>query len=219
MKVLPVNLLIEGKLAVVIGAGRVAARKATALLAAGARVRVVGKDFAPEFDALKGVEAIRAAYRRQHIEGAWVVIAATDSPKTNSLVARDARRVGALVNVVDTPELCDFIFPAVVQKGEVAIAVSTGGASPTLAKRLKDQISSSLDDAYEGLAKVLAAVRPRAIEAIPDPARRREFFETLADDRFLAVLKKDGYDQALAKARKLLEEHYAVKGRKVKRDA
>jgi siroheme synthase-like protein len=219
MKVLPVNLLIEGKLAVVVGAGKVAARKAAALLAAGARVRVVGKEFAPEFDTLEGVETIRAAYRRNHIDGAWVVIAATDSGKINSQVARDARKAGALVNVVDTPELCDFVFPAVVQKGEVAIAVSTGGASPTLAKRLKDQISSSIDDAYEGLAKVLAAVRSRAIKAIPDPARRREFFETLADDKFLAMLKKDGYDKALAKAQKLLEDHYAVKGRRVRRDA
>lgn len=219
MKVLPIDLNIEGKLAVIVGAGKVAARKAESLLAAGARVRVVGSEIGKEVEAVTGVEAIRAAYRRNHISGASVVIAATDDPSLNAKVAKDARKIGALVNVVDTPDLCDFVFPAVARKGDVAIAVSTGGASPTLARKLKDQIAGSLDDSYEGLAKVLATVRQRAMKDIPDPARRMKFFETLADDRFLAYVKKNGHDKALAEALRLLEDESSVRKRRRGRDA
>lgn len=219
MKVLPVNLVLEGKLAVVVGAGKVAARKAAALVAAGARVRVVGKAFSRDFDEIEGVEAVRAAYRRNHIEGASVVIAATDSGAVNAKVARDARSEGALVNVVDTPELCDFVFPAVAQKGDVSIAVSTGGASPTLARKLKDEIAGSLDDAYVALAKVLATTRPLAMKEIPNAARRCEYFETLASDGFLKLLKSKGHDKALAEALRLLDEKFRDKRRRRRSDA
>ena len=214
MKTLPVNLILDGKLAVVVGAGSVAARKAAALLAAGARVRVVGKEFADEFADLPGIEAVREAYKKGDLKGASVVIAATDSSAVNAGVARDARDAGALVNVVDTPERCDFTFPAVAQRGEVAIAVSTGGASPSLARRLKDEIAGSLDDSYVELAKVLSKVRPRAMKEVTDAARRRAYFETLAGDGFLKLIKTKGHEKALAEALKLLEK--ARKGGKRK---
>ena len=206
MKTLPVNLCLEGKLAVVVGAGKVAARKAAALVSAGATVRVVGKRFAAEFEALEGIEAVRSAYARNHLEGAAVVIAATNSAAVNGRVARDARQLGAIVNVVDRPAISDFIFPAVAQKGDVAIAVSTGGASPMLAKRLKDEIANSLDDAYADLAWVLAALRSRAIKGIRSSARRRKFFEALADDRFLDIIRTRGRQHALAEAERFLEK-------------
>jgi siroheme synthase-like protein len=205
MKTLPVSLVIEGKLAVVVGAGKVAARKAAALIDAGAQVRVVAKEFAPEFYDLEGFEALREAYKRNHLEGASVVIAATDSPAVNARVAKDARAGGALVNVVDTPDLCDFTFPAVAQRGDVAIAVSTGGASPSLARKLKDEIAGSLDDAYVELAKVLGKVRPRAMKEITDAARRRAYFEKLAGDGFLDLIRSKGQEKALAEALKLLD--------------
>jgi precorrin-2 dehydrogenase/sirohydrochlorin ferrochelatase len=134
------------------------------------------------------------------------VIAATDSAATNSKVARDAHALGALVNVVDRPAQSDFIFPAVAQKGDVAIAVSTGGASPTLARKLKDEIASTLDDAYADLAWVLAALRPRAMKGIKSSLRRREFFEALADDRFLDLIRTHGRAHALAEAERLLDD-------------
>ncbi len=204
MKSLAVNLCVEGRLAVVVGSGKVAFRKAQALAEAGARLRVVGKRFATEFDSLSDLEAIRGAYKRNHLDGAVVVIAATDSQATNARVARDARAQGALVNVVDKSALSDFIFPAVTKRGDVQVAVSTGGASPTLAKRLKDEIAASLDDSYADLARVLGAVRPRAMREIGSAARRREYFETLADDAFLETIKSEGHAKALRAAEKLL---------------
>lgn len=206
MKVLPVGLLLEGKLCVVVGGGRVAARKAAALLEAGAVVRVAAERFSRDFDALDDAECVPEAYSRRHIEDAAVVIAATSDPNTNLAVAADARKLGALVNVVDTPAECDFIFPAVSRKGDVSVAVSTGGASPLLARQLKDKIETSIEDTYGELAKVLKAVRRRAIDGIADGARRRAFFEALASDEFLEVIRRDGTDSALRQAESLLEK-------------
>lgn len=205
MKALPIGLLLEGKSCVVVGAGKVAARKAAALLEAGARVKAVGKRFSAEFDRLAGVERVKGAYSRRHLKGAAVVVVATSDPAVNRAAARDARAEGALVNVVDTPGECDFIFPAVSRKGEISVAVSTGGASPALARRLKDKIAASVDDVYADLAAVLKHVRRRAIEGMPDPAHRRAFFEALASDEFLDLIKREGQEKALRAAEALLD--------------
>ncbi len=205
MKTLPVSLLPEGRLCVVIGAGPVGARKAAALLEAGATVRVVGKRFSSRFDELGEVERIKSGYNKRFLEGAFIVIAATSSASINRRAARDARAAGALVNVVDTPSLCDFHFPSVARKGDVAIAVSTGGASPALARRLREKIEASVDDVYASLAGILKAVRRRAIEEIPDAAARRAFFEQLAGDPFLKIISEKGPKAALAEARRRLD--------------
>jgi siroheme synthase-like protein len=201
-----VNLCLDGKLAVVVGAGEIGARKAEVLVEAGARVRAVGKRFSTRFDGLRGVEKVCASYAKKQIAGAAVVIAATNDEKLNAAIARDARAGGAIVNVVDTPDLCDFIFPAVVRKGDIAVAISTGGASPTLAKHLKKTISSLVDDVYAGLARVLAEIRPEVLKKIRDARRRKEFFEAMVDDRFIRVVREKGPEAALEKARALLRK-------------
>ena len=206
MKILPVGLLVEGRLCVVVGGGKIAARKAAALIEAGALVRAVAPQFAADFEELAGVERVREAYHSAHVEGASVVIAATDERHTNLLVARDARAAGAVVNVVDTPEECDFIFPAVSRKGDISVAVSTGGASPTLARRLREQIDDSFGDIYAELAAVLKSVRKRAIAELPQPAQRRAFFEGLASDEFLEFLDAEGRETALKEAGRRLDE-------------
>ncbi|MCD6406105.1 MAG: bifunctional precorrin-2 dehydrogenase/sirohydrochlorin ferrochelatase [Planctomycetes bacterium] len=206
MKVLPIGLVIEGKLCVVVGSGSVAARKAAALLEAGARVRVVGKRFSADFAELDAVERVRAAYHKRYLDGARLVVAATSESAANRLVARDARAAGILVNAVDMPDECDLIFPAVTRKGDVSVAISTGGASPTLARRLKERIETSIEDAYGDLAAILKAVRQRAIEGIPDKHRRRAFFEKLAGDDFLEMITREGRGKALDVAEELLEE-------------
>jgi len=206
MKVLPVGLLVEGRLCVVVGGGKVAARKAAALIEAGAAVRAVAPQFAADFKELEGVERVCEAYRSAHVEGAAVVVAATDDRETNLLAARDARAAGAVVNVVDAPEECDFIFPAVSRKGDISVAVSTGGASPTLARRLRERIDDSLGDIYAELAAVLKSVRQRAIAELPQPTQRRAFFEALASDEFLDFLGAEGRERALVEAGRRLDE-------------
>ncbi len=205
MKVLPVGLLVDGRLCVVIGGGVVAARKAAALVEAGAVVRAVAPFFAEDFDELAGVEMVKGRYELHHLEGACLVIAATDESRTNLQAARDARAAGALVNVVDTPQECDFIFPAVSRRGDIAVAVSTGGASPALARHLRERIDGTVGDVYGELASVLKSVRERAIARLPQAAQRRKFFEGLASDEFLALIEAEGREAALEEAWRRLD--------------
>jgi len=212
LKVFPAGLIVEGKHCVVIGGGKVAARKAAALADAGALVTVVAESFCRELAEYEGAECIEASYAGEYLQGAFLVVAATDDGEVNSRAARDARAAGALVNVVDTPGECDFIFPAIARKGDVQAAVSTGGASPALARRLKEEIQGSFDEAYGELAAVLKVIRPRAMESITDASARREFLERLASDEFLAVVKSRGAQGALAAAEELLEDAAADAG-------
>jgi len=192
----PVSLLLSDKLCVVIGAGDVAARKVEGLLDAGARVRVV----APEIDAaipqLRGgrVECVRADYDASQLEGARVVIAATDSREVNERVSRDARERGCLVNVVDDPELCDFIVPAITRRGDLSIAVQTGGASPALARNLRRKIESVLPERIGEFVEAVGHLRSEVMREISDEGRRREVLEFLAGDEAMALFANEGAD-------------------------
>src|SRR5439155_4601356 len=138
---------------------RVGIEKATGLLECGARVTVV----APQADRdLAGlpVEWLRRAYRASDLDGRFLVVAATSNRSVNRRVFADAEARALLCNVVDTPELCSFILPAVFRRDPIAIAVSTGGASPALAKRLRDQLGAQIDERHVTLADRLRELRP-----------------------------------------------------------
>src|SRR5439155_11533733 len=124
----------------VVGGGTVGLEKASGLLATGARVTVVSPELHDDLRAL-GVEWKPRRYRKGDLKGAFLVIAATSDRAVNERVHRDAEERGMLCNVADVPDLCNFILPAVHREGPIAIAVSTGGASPALAKRLRSQIA------------------------------------------------------------------------------
>jgi precorrin-2 dehydrogenase / sirohydrochlorin ferrochelatase len=141
----PIFLDIGGRRAVVVGGGKVAYRKAAALLEAGASVRVIAPEFDERLRAL-GVERIEREYREGDLEGAHLAFAATDQRGINAQVARDARSRGIPVNVADAPAECDFIVPARVRRGDIQIAVSTSGTKPSLAAGIKKRIETLLDD-------------------------------------------------------------------------
>lgn len=139
--VLPINLLTEGRKAVVIGGGRIAYRKARSLTLAGLRVTVVSRSFASlDWDHI-GIEKIEADYQSLHLDSAALVIAATDNAILNLRILDDARRIGALCNLVDSGwSEGDFITPAVVRAGEVTLGITTGGTDCRKSKRIKDQL-------------------------------------------------------------------------------
>jgi siroheme synthase-like protein len=158
----PIFLELKGRPGLVVGGGQVAARKAEGLLAAGARVTVVSPALDPDLAKLVSERRIAHVDRPyQHIDfkGYAVVIAATDDAMTNERVAADARQSGVLVNVVDKPALCDFIVPSVVRRGDVVLAISTGGLSPALARWLRQEMESYLSEDFERLVQLLAEVR------------------------------------------------------------
>ncbi len=154
----PVNLVLAGRRCVVVGGGQVAARKVRGLLAAGADVVVVAPRVDPEIVAL-GVQVEARPYRSGDLEGAWLVIAATDDAEVNRAVHAEGERTRIWVNSADDPPACSFILPAVVRQGPVMVTVSTSGYSPALASWLRSQVSDQLGPEYAVLAELLSELR------------------------------------------------------------
>jgi precorrin-2 dehydrogenase / sirohydrochlorin ferrochelatase len=173
---------VTGRRCVVVGGGLVGREKAAGLAACGAAVTVVSPDLDASFGSL-AVEWRRGRYRRSDLEGAFLVIAATSDRAVNERVHRDAEARGMLCNVADVPELCNFILPAVHREGSIAVAVSTGGASPALAKRIRSQIAGLVGPEHAALAEELRALRPEVKARFATYEERRDYFEELVTER------------------------------------
>lgn len=160
--VYPLSLHLARRRCVVIGGGRVAERKVRGLLAAGATVAVIAPRLTPELRALADAGRIAAEerpYARGDLDGAALAFAATDRRAINAAVAAEARAVGALVNVADAPGEGDFSVPAVVRRGDLAIGVSTAGASPAVAALVRDRLAAWLDSGLADFLELVAALR------------------------------------------------------------
>lgn len=178
----PIFLKLAGRSCVVIGGGRIGAQKIAALLEAGAQVTVVDPAPSPEvleLDSNRTIVCQRREYVSSDLDGAYLVIAATSKPELNCQVVSDAHKRGALVNVVDVPELCDFYYPAVVRRGPLAIAISSQGKSPLLAQRLRDEISCQLPDGIGAAVIRIGAERLRILKMHPAGARRTQLLHDL----------------------------------------
>ncbi len=158
---------VAGRRCVVVGDGALADEKAAGLEACGALVHRVPA----------------ARYRRRVLRGAFLVVAATPDRALGERICRDAERRSMLCNVADMPDLCNFILPAVHREGPIAVAVSTGGASPALAKRLRDEIAEIVRPEHGALAEELRALRPWAKERFARYEERRDYFEEIVRER------------------------------------
>ena len=159
----PLCLEMASRRCLVVGGGRVAERKVAGLLEAGARLTVVSPAVTARLADWARAERIRLIgreYAASDLVGHSVVFVATDDGRVNADVARDARAAVVLVNAADDPAHCDFILPAVLRRGELTVAVSTGGASPALARTVRDELDAYLDrEDYAALARVAADAR------------------------------------------------------------
>ena len=173
---------LKGKRCVVIGAGAVGVEKVEGLLAAGADVTVIAPEGSEIMERLAGdaqVSWARRRYTSTDLTDAFLVIAATSNTTVNTQVHADAEARGLLVNVADVPHLCNFILPAIVRDGPIAVAVSTNGASPALAQRMKKEVSEAFDGSYATLARLLEEVRPWAKRTLPTYQDRKAFFDDI----------------------------------------
>jgi precorrin-2 dehydrogenase len=159
----------------VVGAGTVGLEKARGLVECGAEVTVVAPAGEPEIEALP-VRWFKRAYESSDLDGQVLVCAATSKADVNRRVFADAEERGLLCNVADVPELCSFILPAIHREGPIAVAVSTGGASPALAQRIRDEVAARYGSDYSELARELEALRPWAKKNLPTYEARRDFF-------------------------------------------
>ena len=178
-------LKLTGRRCLVVGGGDVGLETAEGLLACGGDVTLIAPAAHPELDSL-AAEGSTAWARREYagapdLEGVFMVIAATDDSEVNIGVFDDAERRAMLVNIVDVPPLCNFILPAIVRTGPLAIAISTAGASPALAKRMKREISDLFGEEYARLAVMLNDARGWAKGTLPTYDDRKEFFEGIVN--------------------------------------
>jgi precorrin-2 dehydrogenase / sirohydrochlorin ferrochelatase len=148
----PIFLDLSGRRCVVVGGGEVANRKAHKLLQARARVVVISPEIKPELESV-AVEIHRRHYREGDLEGAYLAFAATDSRETNAAVAWEAKERGIPVNVADKPSDGDFALPSTLRRGSLQVAVSTGGASPTLARRIKNELEEAFGPEWAGVVE------------------------------------------------------------------
>ena len=179
MDYLPVYLDVRGQPCLVVGGGEVAARKAALLLRAGARIRVLAPALSAAFDAdlaAGRIEHRAATFTAEDVEGYVMVIAATGDDAVNRAVAAAAKERRIPVNVVDRPALCSFIMPSIIERAPVVVAVSSGGASPVLARLLRARLESLIPAGYGRLAALAGSFRSQ-VKARFKPAERRRFWE------------------------------------------
>lgn len=191
----PVFLALQGKSCLVVGGGDVAARKVASLLECGAAVRVVSPTLLPELAALADEGQISVSCRPFEVDDtadASLVIAATNQPAVNRLVALHCRQEKIPVNVVDAPDLCDFLVPATIRRGPLTIAVSTGGTLPAMARKIRRKLEEDFDQNYGLLLAALGTARSRVLAEIADPGRRKRIFSVLAAADLLSVIQDEG---------------------------
>jgi len=177
-------LKLTGRKCLVVGGGAVGLEKIEGLLACDGQVTLVSPSAIPELEDLAAEGSIaweRRAYRAEDLDGAFMAVAATGDTDINVRVYEDAEERAMLVNVVDVPPLCNFILPAVFRSGPLAVAISTAGASPALAKRIKRQIAEEYGEPYAKLAELLNEVRGWAKGSLPTYQDRKAFFESIVN--------------------------------------
>jgi precorrin-2 dehydrogenase/sirohydrochlorin ferrochelatase len=195
MKYYPVNLDMTNKRCVVVGGGDIAERKVERLLECGAQVTVVSKSLTPVLKARKKtgqMDHIDRDYEDQALDGAFMVIGATDRNDVNERISKDAMARGLLVNIVDDPDRCNFILPSLVQQGDLSIAISTGGKSPALAKKLRKELEKQYGPEYQTLLVIMGILRKRILAGDQRAADNKAVFEDLVHSDILqAIREKD----------------------------
>lgn len=209
MSYYPAFLDLKGRLCLVVGGGKVALRKSEKLIEAGARVRLVSPRFGEGFDkyqASESVEFRRRAFLPEDLEGCFLVVSAADDQEVNRQVSREAHQRGLLCNVVDQPALSSFIAPALVSRGRLQIAISTAGASPALARKIRRQLEAEFGPEYGPFLELMARLRPQVLEKYKNEEQRRRLFHALVDSPLLALIRQGRLGEAEELARSIIEK-------------
>ncbi|MBW7883942.1 MAG: bifunctional precorrin-2 dehydrogenase/sirohydrochlorin ferrochelatase [Caldilineaceae bacterium] len=212
MKTYPVNLVLEDRLVVLVGAKGEIVHKLDGLLEAGARVRVIAPSAQPEVEQLAAagrIEWWRRPYRFGDLAGASVVFAATRDAEVHDLIWTEGVANGQLVNIMDVPDQCNFYGASFLRRGLLTIAIGTGGAAPALAVTLRKRFEREFGDEYAAFLDLAAALRPAVAQQIPSFRQRVVFWYALVESDLLALLAAGRTASAQAYAERLLAAHAA----------
>ena len=208
----PIMLDVRNRIALVIGGDRIAAEKATNLSLCGAHVTVMAPEFCTELHDLERNGAISLRYKAYEpgdLAGAFVVIAATThDPSLSQAIWHEAQERGQLLNIVDMPAYCNFILPSILRRGQLTISVSTEGASPSLAKRIRQQLEDYFPQAYTTYLQIAGIARVNIKKAGLSYQERDDFFRDFFASDILELLIKDDEAEALENTVRLLRQHH-----------
>src|ERR1700686_1050762 len=194
----PMFMKLAGKQCLVVGAGKVGEPKIGGLIDTGARIHLVAiaaSDQVREWANAGKIELELRAFSSSDLDGKFLAVVATASRNLNELVYREAQRRGVLCNVVDVPDYCDFFYPAVVRRGDLQIAISTAGQSPSLAQKLRQQLERQFGDGYAAWVEQLGETRRKVLASDLDPERKRFLLQSLPS--------REALEAALAKISEL----------------
>ena len=198
MRYYPVNLDIRGRSCLVVGGGRVGSRKVDTLLKCKAVVTVVSPETVTQVDrwAAEGtIQLKKRSYRSSDAIGRFLVIGATDNETLNRRIHADAETHNALCNIADRPEICNFILPAIVQRGDFMLAISTAGKSPAFAKHMRRLLEAQFGPEYGTLLDLMGAVRKKLLAEAHEPEAHKPLFEQLIDRDLLTLVKEGRIDR------------------------
>jgi precorrin-2 dehydrogenase / sirohydrochlorin ferrochelatase len=193
MGYLPISVNLDGRRCVVVGGGEVAERKVAALREAGARVCVISPKLTGELQRLASADAVEhlaREWKSGDLKDCVLAFAATDDPGVHRATAAEARALRVPINVADEPELCDFITPSVVRRGDLQIAISTSGASPALASRLRRDLQVIIGPEYETVTQIMRAARSYLRERQHDSRKRARTLQAIADSNIVEHVRQ-----------------------------
>ncbi len=193
MRYYPVSLNIAGKKCLVVGGGAVGTRKVKTLLKCGAIVRVISKDFTETLFTLEKTEQldlITGSYNESELKGKFLVISSTDDQCLNKKIADDADRKNILCNIADLPDASDFILPAIVNRGDLTISISTSGKSPAFSKKLRRDLEEQFGKEYGRFLTLMGTIRKRLLETRHAPETHKVLFQSLIESDLLELTRQ-----------------------------
>lgn len=213
MQYYPVHLDIKNRNCLIVGGGAVGTRKVNTLLECGAHVTVVSPDPTSQLTRLASEESITLktrAYRSDDLSGMFLVIGATDDETLNLQISKDAERAHILCNIVDRPEVCNFILPSIVRRGDLVITISTSGKSPALAKHLRQKLETQFGREYADFLLLMGAIRQKLLSQSHEPEAHKALFNQLIDSDLIQLMQAGKTAEINSLLYKILGKGYKI---------
>jgi len=213
MRYYPINLDIQNRKCLVVGGGAVGTRKVNTLLECGARVTVISPEPTPQLTRLASEGSItleKRGYQSEDITGMFLVIGATDDEVLNRKISKDAERDHILCNIADRPEICNFILPSIVRRGDLIITISTSGKSPAVAKHLRQQLEIQIGGEYADFLLLMGAIRKKLLSQAHEPEAHKELFHKLIDSNLIALMQAGKTEEINSLLYKILGEGFNI---------
>jgi precorrin-2 dehydrogenase/sirohydrochlorin ferrochelatase len=214
MRYYPINLDINNRECLVVGAGSVGTRKVETLIDCGAKVTVVSPEVTDAvlfFETNGRIKIKKRPYKAQDLEGMFLVIGSTGDESTNRKISLDAGRLNLLCNIADLPDACNFILPAIVERGDLLISISTSGKSPAFAKKLRKNLEKEFGKEYSLFLKLMGCIRKKLLSEKHEPEAHKHLFKTIIENGLLDLIKKKKTSDIDALLYEVLGEGYEYK--------